>query len=126
MDLLHQLFRDQDSFATPESTEEWLELHSDDKVETLVETMLEGTRDIVQLGGDKRTILVANTGTHLRQQLLPFATASNDDDVVSRRAIWPLIDVITIYVKDARVVKNIVLVDMPGMCSAVFILSFFR
>jgi len=114
LDLLHTLFCDQDTFETPESTEEWLELHKTDDMQNLVEIMLAGTTDVAQFGEDKHTILVADAGPHLRKLLLPFATASNSDDVVRRRAIWPLIDVIKIHVKDARVVENMVLVDMPG------------
>lgn len=113
--MLNQLFCNQDEIETPESTEEWLELHKSDDVQNLVEIMLAGTTDVLQIGENKHTILVADAGPHLRKLLLPYATASSgSDDAVRRRAIWPLIDVITICHKDARVVQNMVLVDMPG------------
>jgi len=114
--MLHQLFCDSDEMETTESTEEWLESHKDAIIQDIIDPLASRAAQIVQRvkNQDGCTVLTGSTGPQLLKQLRPYATARSSDDTVRRRAIWPLIAVIRVAVKDARVVRNLILVDMPG------------
>ncbi|KAK5700424.1 hypothetical protein LTR17_022926 [Elasticomyces elasticus] len=113
---LQVLFRDQEEFATLDSTREYLRSNYEDKsinaLYKMVQSCEEKLKDKSIIDGSHAECCEASTRGKLRQAIDPFMNARANG---TEPSLWPLVKQVCIGVEGSRVLDKVTIVDLPGI-----------